>query len=62
MFETDEEYLKRKEEIYKKRGLKIIDINLLLKERYKFLKTIFIISISASIMYSFIIGFAFGGR
>ena len=61
MFERDTEYLKKEEERYKRLGLKIEDKNILLKNRYKNLKSLFVISIGVSIFYAFIIGFVLGG-
>lgn len=61
MFETDAEYLKVKEEMYKKRGLKIVEPSLLLKEKYRELKMIFLVTAFASIVYSFVVGLVIGG-
>ena len=60
MFETDMEYLRKAEERFKRRGLQIGDKHILLKNYHKNLELIYILSIVVSIVYAFIIGFAFG--
>lgn len=60
MFETDAEYLRKNKERYKLRGLKIDNKDVILKKRWKTLKSLCIISIVISIVYSFAIGFALG--
>ena len=60
MFETDEEYLRKAEERFKKDGLEIENKNILLANHHKNLKLMYILSILASIVYSFFIVFVFG--
>lgn len=63
MFETDVEYLKDKEEMYKKRGLKIVDSSLLLKQRYIDLKIMFFVSVLVASLFAVIaIWVSFGGN
>ena len=62
MFETDVEYLRNEEKIYKKLGLRIIDKNILLKNKHKHFKLLFFIIVIVSIIYAFIIGLAIGGE
>lgn len=62
MFETDVEYLRNEEKIYKKLGLRIIDKNILLKNKHKNFKLLFFIIVIVSIIYAFIIGLAIGGE
>lgn len=61
MFETDMEYLRATEEMFKKRGIKIDNKDIILKNRHKTLKLLYILSIGTSIIYAFFIGFVFGG-
>ena len=60
MFETDLEYLKKKEEIYKRLGLKIENKDTILKSRYEHLKILYFLTILLSIVYSLFIGFVLG--
>lgn len=66
MFETDMEYLRKKEEMYKRRGLRIDNkdivyvLFIILKEKYRVLKILFFVVVFLSIFYSFVIGFALG--